>query len=214
MKTLANYFLRLCGCAVIGFCACMVASCSKDDNSSITEPSATGTFTDERDGTVYHYVTIGQLDWMVENLRYDQGNRDLCRIYQSADADNGQVYSTDYRERFGMLYTHSAAMQAVPAGWQVPTDEMWSELEQNHGYLSTAFGLLYGGYFTKNTYADAANGNRFMGSWAYFWSSTKDESKSGEYYFARKKFYSEQDMVRLSIEPEAYFLSVRAVRKR
>ena len=190
----------------------LCASCKKDDTPNITEPSATGTFTDERDGTEYHYITLGSLDWTVENLHYDLGDRNLCLDYQSPDNYNAGKYSTEYRQRFGLLYSQSGATKALPTGWRLPTDEEWTALEQSYGYLSTAFGLLYGGYFTKNTYADAANGNRFMGSWAYYWSSTKDESKNGEFYFARKKFYSEQDMVRLSIEPEAYYLSVRIVR--
>lgn len=189
----------------------LLAACSKNDAVSITEPSATDSFTDSRDGNTYKYATFGNLDWMVENLRYDMGNLDMSRDYQSAEVVDSH-YSTDYRPRFGMLYTYTAAMQAAPEGWRLPTDAEWTLLEQSYGYLSSAFGLLYGGYYTKNTYATAANGNRFMGSWAYFWSSTKDESKDGEFYFARKKFYSEQEIVRLSIEPEAYFLSVRLVR--
>lgn len=199
-------------------CCCLIAvglaavACSSDDTLSVTEPSGTGTFTDQRDGNTYRFITLGQQDWTVENLRYDLGNRDLCRIYQSPSDEERQAYSTAYLQRFGMLYTYEAALQAVPEGWRLPTDEDWTALEQSGGYLSESFSLLYGGYYTKNTYATAANGYRFMGSWAYFWTSTKDESKVGEYYFARKKFYNEQELVRLSIEPAAYFLNVRLVR--
>ena len=191
----------------------LCASCSKDDEVNITEPSATGTFVDERDGTEYRYITVGGLDWLAENLRYDLGDIDLSRDYQSEEAFDAQVYSTANRARFGMLYSYSGALQAVPEGWRLPTDADWTALEQQGGYLSEAFALLYGGYYTKNTNATASNGNRFMGSWAYFWTSTKDGEKQGEYYWARKKFYSEQELVRLSIQPDAYFLSVRLVRE-
>ena len=209
MKAFTIY--RLQGAfAILALLLC--AACSKDDKVSITQPSSTGTFVDERDGAEYKYITVGGLDWLAENLRYDLGDRDLSRDYQSAEDHETQAYSTTYHERFGMLYTYSGAMQAVPEGWRLPTDADWTALEQQGGYLSEAFALLYGGYYTKNTYATAANGNRFMGSWAYFWTSTKDGEKQGEYYWARKKFYSEQTMVRLSMEPEAYFLSVRLVR--
>ena len=202
--------LWLCLCLLAT--GCMTWGCSTDDSISVTEPSGTDTFTDQRDGNTYRFITLGQQDWTVDNLRYDLGNRDLCRIYQSPSDEETQDYSAAYLPRFGMLYTYDAALQAVPEGWRLPTDEDWTALEQSGGYLSEAFNMLYGGYYTKNTYATAANGNRFMGSWAYFWTSTKDESKVGEYYFARKKFYTEQHLVRLSIEPAAYFLSVRLVR--
>ena len=111
-----------------------------------------------------------------------------------------------------MLYTYDGAVQAVPDGWRLPTDADWAALEASHGYLNEAFSLLYGGYYTKNTAATAYNGSRFMGTWAYFWTATSDDAKTGEYYFARKKFYGTQHLERLSIEPTAYFLNVRFVR--
>lgn len=45
--------------------AMSVASCGDDDNPTVA-PSATGTFEDT-DGTLYHWVRVGSLDWMVEN---------------------------------------------------------------------------------------------------------------------------------------------------
>jgi len=192
----------------------MLVACSKDDTVSVTEPTATGVFTDARDGNVYSYVTIDGLDWLVENFRFDLGDRDKCCVYQNEDDFNLQIYSTENLPKFGMLYTQSGAQEAVPEGWRLPTDADWTALEQNGGYLSAAFGLVYGGYFTKNTVNAAVNGSRFKGAWAYFWSSTKDEGKNGIFYFARKKFYNEQTMERLSMEPEAYFLSLRLVREK
>ena len=193
-------------------CLVCLTGCSSDDDVSIEQPSAEGTFVDARDGREYHYIHVGGLDWSVENLAYDLGNQDLACVYQNADDYEKEVYSTKNAEKYGMLYTYEGAMQAVPEGWRLPTDADWAALEASHGYLSEAFGVLYGGYFTKNTAATAYNGNRFMGTWAYFWTATADETKNGEFYFARKKFYGTQQMERLSIEPTAYFLSVRFVR--
>ena len=198
---------------VISLLVCMcLMGCSDDDNITPEQPTAQGTFVDVRDGKEYHYVHLSGLDWSVENLSYDLDNLDLCRVYQDVDNFQEGVYSTAYREKYGMLYTYEGALQAVPEGWRLPTDDEWAALERSYGYLSDSFGLLYAGYFTKNAGTAADNGSRFMGAWAYFWTSSGDDSKEGEYYFARKKFYNNQQMERLSIEPTAHFLSVRFVR--
>ena len=193
-------------------CVAFLTGCSDNDSVSVEQPSAQGTFVDARDGKEYHYIHVGGLDWSVENLAYDLGNQDLARVYQSEEAHDKGIYSLDYLHKYGMLYTYDGAVQAVPDGWRLPTDADWAALEASHGYLNEAFSLLYGGYYTKNTAATAYNGSRFMGTWAYFWTATSDDAKTGEYYFARKKFYGTQHLERLSIEPTAYFLNVRFVR--
>jgi FlaG/FlaF family flagellin (archaellin) len=189
-----------------------LAGCSDDDNVSVEKPSAQGTFVDARDGKEYHYIHVGGLDWSVENLSYDLNDQDLACVYQNVDDYQKGDYSTANAAKYGMLYSYEGALQAIPDGWRLPTDADWKALEASHAYLGEDFRLLYGGYFTKNTAATAYNGSRFMGTWAYFWTATSDTTKDGEFYFARKKFYGTQQMERLSIEPTAYFLSVRFVR--
>ena len=193
-------------------CVVCLTSCSDDDNVNVEKPSAQGTFVDARDGKEYHYIHVGGLDWSIENLAYDLGNQDLACVYQSVDDYQNGDYSTANAAKYGMLYSYDGAVQAIPDGWRLPTDADWKALEASHAYLGEDFRLLYGAYFTKNTAATAYNGSRFMGTWAYFWTATADESKVGEFYFARKKFYGTREMERLSIEPTAYFLSVRFVR--
>ena len=189
-----------------------LAGCSDDDNVSVEKPSAQGTFVDARDGKEYQYIHVGGLDWSVENLSYDLNDQDLACVYQNVDDYQKGDYSTANAAKYGMLYSYEGALQAIPDGWRLPTDADWKALEASHAYLGEDFRLLYGGYFTKNTAATAYNGSRFMGTWAYFWTATSDTTKDGEFYFARKKFYGTQQMERLSIEPTAYFLSVRFVR--
>lgn len=194
---------------ILLFAVALCASCSGDDDLIISQPSDIGVFVDSRDGKEYHYATYGRLQWSVENLAYNLGDMDKCYAYQPVYAEN--EYTTELVGRYGYLYTYSGALAAVPEGWRLPTDEEWSELEKSHGFLSEAFGLLYGGYYTKNTIA-ATPGSRFMASWAYFWTSTQDKGKPGNYYFFRKKFYSHDYMTRESMETDANFLSVRFVR--
>ena len=54
-----------------------LTACSSDDDNTIAtydySQCARGTFTDERDGNVYHYITIGNLDW-IESLILDPGS--------------------------------------------------------------------------------------------------------------------------------------------
>ena len=66
-------------------CLVCLTGCSSDDDVSIEQPSAQGTFVDTRDGKEYHYIHVGGLDWSVENLAYDLGNQDLACVYQNAD---------------------------------------------------------------------------------------------------------------------------------
>lgn len=85
-----------------------------------------GTFTDERDGQVYKYTTIGKQVWMAQNLNYDVEN-DRC------------YYEEDSCRTMGRVYYPTA--RPCPAGWHVPTEEEWHKLfdlfeDSNHASVS------------------------------------------------------------------------------
>lgn len=103
------------------------------------EESHTKKFIDTRDNISYKIVDIGNQTWMAENLRY-RGN-DLMKGNGldsiSNDTSPLQYYiyedSKKYYNKFGCLYTWTAAQIACPDGWHLPSDDEWKELEKWFG---------------------------------------------------------------------------------
>ncbi len=101
------------------------SSCQKDDDDNGN--GNIGSFTDPRDGKVYQTVTIGNQEWMAENLAYAPSNGN----YWAYDNDNSNV------ETYGYLYDWETALDVCPAGWHLPSDDEWTELENylaDNGY--------------------------------------------------------------------------------
>ena len=87
-----------------------------------------GTFTDPRDSTEYHFVVIGSQTWMAENLKYQFPDTTGWWCYNAAE-ENCDTY--------GRLYDWNRAMSACPAGWHLPSDAEWKQLEIKAGMLAS-----------------------------------------------------------------------------
>lgn len=102
-------------------------------------PSEQGTFTDPTDQEVYGTVKIGEQVWMSENLkatRYNDGTEILHIADSVAWSNNtGPAYcwydnDPEWKDR-GALYNWYTVNtgKLCPAGWHVPSDEDWVQLE-------------------------------------------------------------------------------------
>ncbi len=212
------------------FAAATFFSCSDEETTPAKVPaSASGTWTDPRDGNEYGWVRYGDTDWMTVNMKY---NVEGSRVYE--DYDSRASVTEENLDKYGRLYNYPEAMEACPEGWRIPTDEDWRKLEQRLGMSASEangrewrgniarnmitlkgdtcdLGLQLGGYYTDHTIM-STSGYRFMGTYAFYWTATRDTDKDGTYYFYRKITYAKNSVYRESMEPEKQYLSVRCVR--
>ena len=98
--------------------------------SSVTgfDTGGDGTMTDSRDGLEYYVTTIGNTQWMRQNLAWDgtggEEDKTVGRAYEDCD-----VASTI----FGRYYTWDEAQSACPPGWRLPKDTDWAALAEKYG---------------------------------------------------------------------------------
>lgn len=217
---------------------------------SFTTSSASNTVTDI-DGNVYQTVTIGSQVWMAENLKVTH-YRNGDPIPHVTDGSTwgglttGAYCNNDNEEGnvaiYGRLYNWYSvddSRNIAPAGWHVPTDEEWKQLEIYLGMSQTEAddfgsrgndegGKLKEAGTTHWTYpnAGATNESDFtalpggyrsydgnfsrMGSSAYFWSSTISGYTYPEAW--RRSLQSVYSDINRSFGHKRWGLSVRCVR--
>jgi len=166
---------------------------------------------DSRDGQTYKYVKIGNQVWMAENLNYETANS-YCYNDNSTNC-----------EKYGRLYEWSAALNACPIGWHLPSDADFEILVEAVGgenvagknLKSTTGGDLCGNGvdFGFNAlpgggYRSSSGGFGSLGDNANFWSATENYESSA--YYLELYYYNERTHLDYLGKGCAY--SVRCIR--
>jgi len=199
----------------------------------VTWDGLVGSVTDV-DGNIYQTVKIGDQLWMAENLEVTHYRNGDPIPFVTDPEDWGGLSTGAYCEHnnnsasvdvYGRLYNWFAVDDSrglAPAGWHVPTDEDWKELEMHIGMSqSTADIYLWRGtdegdklkekgtahwtapnsgatnevWFTALPGAERGRDGAYsaLGITAYFWAS--DESNSTEAW-SRHLLYTHSDIYR------------------
>lgn len=103
-------------------------SSSSTSRSTVTvDPAPNGSITEagidtEKDPSItvdeiheFYYTTIGELDWLKQNLCYTEGGTP----FRNCDVMDGV---------FGRYYSYEDALTACPDGWRLPTDKDWTDM--------------------------------------------------------------------------------------
>lgn len=120
----------------------MLACSEIVDMEAIEIIDSSGTFTDTRDNHEYRWVKIGNQIWMAENLAYlpsvnlvnpDSTNMPHYYVYGYDGTNVNEAKATFNYTVYGALYDWKAALNAAPAGWHLPSDAEWKQLEIDLG---------------------------------------------------------------------------------
>lgn len=220
--------MRNLKCILIVILSVVGWSCSDDEPGTLSViPAAEG----ETDG--YKWVRIGTLEWMVENMSVEPvvGSSGVY-VIEELTSKEAEVMREKNLAKFGRLYNLEAAENIVPAGWRLPSDEDWMNLEaalgmsgqeqNNIGWRGdgagigtlmkqqqegTKLNLLLGGMYQDMNGVFSA---QLMNVYGFYWTSTRDTKKESSAYCRQIGFY-QGGVARMSTMIDKR-MSVRCVR--
>lgn len=206
--------------------------------SFVLEAQQSGEFIDKRDGKTYKTTVIGTQTWMAENLnvsKFRNGDpileaktpeewsnaardRKAAWCYFGNDPKNG--------EKFGKLYNFFAVSDPrglAPEGWNVPSNDEFSEMINDCGTMTDAFIKLKAGEDwgdKKGTNSLGfkalpggmrldANQHNFIYQYGLFWTATEQDQNTAFY-----RYYGWPDNeISLQANSKQHGFSVRCVKK-
>lgn len=148
---------------VLLFSACTdLFDFGNNDQEDPEDSFCTESLVDERDNQNYEVIKIGNQCWMAENLNYgtfvqsnfqnaehsDVSNNGVVEKYAlDNEPSNNILYGGIYDWKEMMNYNFTEGSQGIcPAGWHVPSDAEWQELEESTGgTLNAGKALTIGG---------------------------------------------------------------------
>ena len=208
-----------------------------EKNNSLAENNI-GVLFDERDGTKYKTVKIGNLEWMAENLNYGDSIQTPTlagKSWSTSDFNekyNGSFYLYDISR--SRIYTRDAAMQACPNGWHLPNNEEWMQLiavvkskkldanalvSKNIGWSKATNAL---GFSAISSGFERNNSNNFVQTARSisFWSASMNKTPNSDdsNYELRKHYYvslnSDESSIKLdTIEVNFYYIGEDKLRR-
>jgi uncharacterized protein (TIGR02145 family) len=129
-----KYFLH--SIIILFLCSFLFSFSSCDKNKTVTPEIETGSVMDI-DSNIYKTVKIGNQWWMAENLKVTK-YRNGTSIQQNQSNNVWQNLSSSYciydnnPQAPGLLYNYYAVTDTnilAPAGWHIPSDDEWKQLE-------------------------------------------------------------------------------------
>jgi uncharacterized protein (TIGR02145 family) len=126
-------------------------------------------------GKNYSVVQIGNQIWMAENLAYLPSQSTPKNMSNSTP--HYYIYNNYYYNITvtGALYNWPAALKACPAGWHLPTDDEWKQLEMTLGMTQEQANIIGSHNRGTDQGKQMKNGGYYISSYGF---SLFDESNN------------------------------------
>lgn len=149
-------------------CGCRILAHSFDayDTVFVSFPCGIDTIVTDADGNVYDVVAIGNQCWTKQNLRISAGVQQIIDSFQWASTSLPAWCYYGNNSANGKLYNWYAVQSRnlCPAGWHIPTEADWKQLETFLGSEPGGKMKSTTGWNSPNTAASNSSGFSALGN--------------------------------------------------